>query len=111
MKKGKCYENAYKYISKSSEEGLMLVHGFVGKTGVGNGRFGHAWVETPDGYVIDASLSLRDPIKTSVNSYYEVNHIKKNETTRYTFMEAMRIAIKQGGHFGPFEKKYLTVIA
>lgn len=97
---GDCFQVAFDLCAK---EGLTLVHGIpLGTGGEALGkRYWHAWCETADGYVIDASNGKGDkPARLPRELYYLFGKIE--HTWRYDILEAQIIASIEG-HYGPWE--------
>lgn len=108
MKKGNCFENAYKAIMDIEScghnlhliDGWKVAHGIVkGTAGVVLGqRYSHAWIETDD-LVYNAetgNLFLRD-------LFYRFGSIK--EVFRYTKAEVLEMILEHE-HYGPWENRF-----
>jgi hypothetical protein len=90
-------------ILDNGYEDHILVHGIaLGTGGAAEGlRYGHCWLETPDGkYVIDKSNG--NDIKMDKDFYYEHGSINAEDAKYYTRTEA-RKKLHETGHYGDWE--------
>jgi len=88
MPKGDCFEAAYLAAERLHRwyPDLLVVHGTPINQGPRKGeRYWHAWVEMPDGTVIDQS-SDRNIVMTKEN-YYRIGRLEEKHVWRYTVME------------------------
>lgn len=97
---GNCYEEAAMHISGFGQfSGWTLVHGRPTLQRPPFIKFGHAWLESPDGEI------CWDPITmgyTTKYVYYELGRIEEAECFRYD-LSALRRWITKTGHWGPWE--------
>jgi hypothetical protein len=95
---GDCYVVAGQVVAMSygDYEGSLVVHGSVYHPAIG--RHGHAWVETPDGDVIDQSNGHDSVMPIPV--YYALGRVE--DVARYTADEA-RAEMLRTGHYGPWK--------
>jgi hypothetical protein len=82
---------------------LLLCHGLpFGRGGDAAGRrFWHAWVETPNGRVIDRSNGL--DVEATVAAYYLLGRIDPDAVRRYTYRETLA-ELEATGHWGPWDE-------
>lgn len=104
---GRCYICAFRYMAKISNEvhHYRLVHGeMIKMNNENNGiRFGHAWIEKNNEFVIDLRHDLRrKPLVVPKNIYYDQFHVIEKTVRKYTQKEMWEIGRKAGGHFGPW---------
>ena len=105
---GDCFEVAGRIILASTpRECLVLCHGTPIGTGYDNmgKRYWHAWIETPEGFVIDHSNggSTRPPIPIPV--YYLAGQLDEDHVWRFNHEEARHALTVEHLHYGPWIKE------
>jgi hypothetical protein len=97
---GDCYEAAAKYVLEHLD--TILVHGQPYLLRNPYTQFGHAWVETEQGMVIDVANGQRVELPISV--YYALGLIDPEACDRYPHQEVRRW-ILETEHWGPWKKR------
>ncbi len=101
-KAGDCYEANGRWLLAHPDPDLVLVHGIVAGQGALAGQtFGHAWVESPTGLVVDVANG-RD-IRMPKATYYALGRIGDvGPVRRYTYNEVLRLTVETE-HWGPWD--------
>ena len=98
---GDCYIVAAHLVVEDFTGELVLVHGWPTLQCPPFERYGHAWVETPDGLVIDRSNGRVVTMPAAV--YYALGCIEQEECARYTREETLARLLEHE-HYGPWEE-------
>jgi len=103
MSEGDCFRTAANslmdgVILGKLPESSILVHGRPTLQREPWTKFTHAWIEMPDGIVIDNETGFRGPAPF----YYGLGNIDPEECFTYTF-EEMKKHLIEYGHYGPWE--------
>lgn len=98
--KGDCYIVAANAVLLDPTRELVLVHGRPRLQCPPYQHYGHAWVETPDGTVIDRSSDRH--VEMSAFVYYALGNIDPDECFRYEFMDTVE-KVLEFEHYGPWE--------
>jgi len=105
MKKGKCYESAYKAMCKKYP---ILVHGIVTGTmePIKGKKFGHAWLEYDDENGIRWCFDTESGKHIPQVLYYHVGNVEY--TSKYdvktALIESLRVST-----YGPWDDKIFNV--
>jgi hypothetical protein len=99
-RKGRCYERSFQALL-DTHSGWTLVHGRPTLTVDPFIEYGHAWLESPDGFWC-YNAETRDVITASL--FYDVGNIRRepDRLFKYTKTQAATMALKFQ-HYGPWE--------
>jgi hypothetical protein len=96
---GNCYQITLELISViENETSYKLVYGRPVLSVPPYCQFGHAWLETDDGMVLDLAQGFTGP----KDVYYALGQIDPALNIYYTRKEARALAVKHK-HYGPWE--------
>jgi hypothetical protein len=100
---GDCFMVAANLVIAGSD--LTLVHGRPLGRGVenSNARYWHAWVETPNGQVLDHANNLT--LDLPVGVYYALGLIDPTECTSYSATATIDM-LDEYRHWGPWNEEY-----
>lgn len=110
MSLGDCYEAAVDFLMQHGTLGpfgagdpdLILVHGEVTGQGPLEGvKYGHAWVETPDGLVIDVSNGRA--IRLPIPDYYALARMGSRPNVHKYTQQEVRRKLSETGHYGAWD--------
>ena len=102
---GKCFVNAYDYMSANSSSKINLVHGLVvGQGPIEGVLYNHAWIEKGN-EVIDTALKAQGAkrYKFPKDLYYAVGQINPKTVFKYTFKEMIENVLETEV-YGPWAK-------
>lgn len=101
MQHGNCYKAAATLLIDNRDLSFLLCHGDAIGTGPIKGiKFGHAWVETPDGnLVFDFANGKQAIVPAAI--YYKVGQI--TNVHRYTIKQAAKLIVEHA-HYGPWHE-------
>lgn len=106
-KKGRCYEDAYKYLCYENEiPGMIMVHGILhGRGELSGWTYGHAWLEVGD--VVFQPVRQQGGktyglgFVSRKETFYETYKVDETKLVKYTKDEALKVSVKTG-NFGPW---------
>ena len=102
--KGNCYQEAADMVvdlvmfGQVDPNSIKLVHGIPTLTRPPYIRFGHAWVEVNETFVMDAASGAGFPR----DEYYRAGNIDPDECFYYDY-SAVKKYLLEYGHYGPWE--------
>lgn len=101
---GTCYETAANWLmdktffGQDDSSSFKLVHGRPTLQRPPFKKYGHAWIEINEGFVIDTETGKGMPKEL----YYSAGEIDSEECFYYSFEEARKLLLKFK-HYGPWE--------
>lgn len=101
-KNGNCYQTAWHTFYANLDKKPLLCHGIViGRGPIEGIEYNHAWVELPDGTVIDNTMPIfADGVPKEV--YYALGGVREDKVFRYNSEEIAKKVVEQGT-YGPWE--------